>query len=75
MIVWTITEQQADQVLNALSHRPFLEVSGLIQLLLKQAQQQAPQQPQTGGLESIGGYIGQEQSATAAPLSNGALPS
>ena len=42
MIRWTLTEQQADQVLNALGHRPFIEVQGLIQELLKQANQPKP---------------------------------
>ena len=37
MITWNLTEQQADQVLNALGHRPFIEVQGLIGELIKQA--------------------------------------
>jgi len=41
MIKWTVTEQQADQVLTALGHQPFLQVNGLINELLKQAQAQA----------------------------------
>ena len=46
MITWTVTEQQADLILNALGHRPFIEVNGLINDLLKQGQaQQQAQDP------------------------------
>jgi hypothetical protein len=50
MIVWKLTEQQADQVLAALQYRPFIEVNGLIGVLMQQAQQQQQEatQPQTG---------------------------
>lgn len=37
MIHWTLTEQQADQILNTLAARPFNEVTNLIQELLRQA--------------------------------------
>lgn len=40
MIHWKLTEQQADVVLNALGQRPFLEVQGLIGVLMTQAQEQ-----------------------------------
>jgi hypothetical protein len=40
MIHWKLTEQQADQVLVALQHRSYLEVAGLIGVLLQQAQEQ-----------------------------------
>jgi hypothetical protein len=40
MIHWKLTEQQADQVLVALQHRPYLEVAGLIGVLMQQAQEQ-----------------------------------
>jgi len=40
MITWNLTEQQADQVLNALAQRPFVEVNGLIGVLMQQAQEQ-----------------------------------
>lgn len=48
MLRFTLTEQQTDQVLNALGQLPFLQVNGLINTLLKQAQsqQQEQQQPQ-----------------------------
>ena len=53
MIRWTLTEQQADQILNALGQRPFLEVNGLIGVLMQQAQkQQIEQQGSTGQAQS-----------------------
>ena len=48
MIVWTLTEQQADQVFNALGQQPFYQVNGLFNMLLQQARDQ---QPQTGPQE------------------------
>jgi hypothetical protein len=54
MIVWRLTEQQADQVFNALGQQPFYQVNGLFNELLRQAreqQQQQQQQPQTGPQE------------------------
>jgi hypothetical protein len=71
MITFTLTEQQADQVLTALGHRPFLEVNGLINTLLQQAQaqQQANQQQQAEQKQAqaipYGAAVG------GAPLSNG----
>jgi hypothetical protein len=37
LVHWTLTTQQADQVLYALSQRPYAEVNGLISLLVQQA--------------------------------------
>jgi len=48
VIVWTLTEQQADQVFNALGQQPFYQVNGLFNMLLQQARDQ---QPQTGAQE------------------------
>jgi len=48
VIVWTLTEQQADQVFNALGQQPFYQVNGLFNMLLQQAREQ---QPQTGAQE------------------------
>jgi hypothetical protein len=45
MITWTLSEQQADTVLNALAQRPFAEVTNLIQELLKQANAQRQAAP------------------------------
>ena len=51
MIQFNVTEQQADQILNALAQRPFIEVQGLIGVLMQQAQEQQKakeqQTPQT----------------------------
>lgn len=49
MIIWTLTEQQADQVFNALGQQPFYQVNGLFNELLRQAR--AQQEPQTGPQE------------------------
>ncbi len=54
MLTFTLTDQQADVVLNALAQRPFFEVQGVIQVMQSQAQpqlkaQQAQQQAQTTG--------------------------
>jgi hypothetical protein len=43
MLTFTLTEQQADQVLAALQYRPFIEVNGLIGVLMQQAQEQQAQ--------------------------------
>lgn len=53
MIVWRLTEQQADQVFNALGQQPFYQVNGLFNMLLQQAREQQVQasQPQTGEQE------------------------
>jgi hypothetical protein len=50
MIQWTLTEQQADHILQTLHQRPYVEVAGLIGVLMQQVQQQqlAANQPQTG---------------------------
>lgn len=48
MIIWHLTEQQADQVFNALGQQPFYQVNGLFNELLRQAREQ---QPQTGPQE------------------------
>jgi hypothetical protein len=50
MLTFTVTEQQADQILNALGQRPYIESVGLIGVLMQQAQQQQAQaqQAQTG---------------------------
>jgi len=40
MITFNVTEQQADQILNALGQRPYIESVGLIGVLMQQAQQQ-----------------------------------
>jgi hypothetical protein len=50
MIQWTLTEQQADHILQTLHQRPYMEVAGLIGVLMQQVQQQqlAANQPQTG---------------------------
>lgn len=40
MIRFTLTEPQADQILNALGQMPFLQVNGLINELLKQVHSQ-----------------------------------
>jgi hypothetical protein len=45
MITWTLSEQQADVVLNALAQRPFAEVTNLIQEMLKQANAQRQAAP------------------------------
>lgn len=37
MITWTLTEQQADYILNAVGAKPFIEVNGLIAELMRQA--------------------------------------
>lgn len=42
MIHWSLTTQQADQILNTLAQRPFAEVTALIQELMRQAQAQPP---------------------------------
>ena len=75
MIVWKLTEQHADQVLTALGHRPFLEVNGLIQELLKQAQQQQPGQqiPQTGPQEQPQMQAAQNAAGIPVQLVNGAV--
>jgi hypothetical protein len=71
MIVWKLTEQHADQVLTALGHRPFLEVNGLIQELLKQAQQQQPaqqvEQPQMQAAQNAAGIPVQLVNGAVAP--------
>jgi len=40
MLTFTVTEQQADQILNALGQRPYIESVGLIGVLMQQAQEQ-----------------------------------
>ena len=63
MIRWNITEQQADQILNVLGQRPFVEVAGLIQNLLQQANQ--PKPPDVGMPE--GPLTGLPNGAVQAP--------
>lgn len=43
MIRWTLTDQQADQILNTLAQRPFAEVTGLITELMRQAKAEKQQ--------------------------------
>ena len=69
MIHWTLTEQQADIVLNALGQRPFIEVQGLIGVLMQQAQQQQKQ-----AQDPLTGYGGTDAGiGQPAPQINGAV--
>ena len=63
MLTFTVNEQQADQILNALGQRPYIESAGLIGVLMQQAQQQqqAANQPQTGQVLGGAGYAAQGQ--------------
>jgi Tfp pilus assembly protein PilV len=63
MIRWTLTEQQADQVLTALGHRPFIEVNGLIGLLMQQAQQQVQEAQQAQYAQQVQEQQWQKQQA------------
>jgi hypothetical protein len=41
----TLNGQQFEQVMNALGQQPFMQVAGLINELLRQAQAQSPEPP------------------------------
>ena len=75
MLTFNLTEQQADIVLNALAQRPYIEVQGVIQTLMRQVllQQNPPAQTQEqGGLGDLVGLAGREAGAAAVSLPNGA---
>lgn len=45
-MIFHVTDQQADQIMNALAARPFMEVAPIIQELVQQIQQQKQANPQ-----------------------------
>jgi hypothetical protein len=46
-MIFNLTDQQTDQILNALATRPYMEVAPIIQELVQQVQ--AQKQPQVPG--------------------------